>query len=210
MHISGCDRCDAELGREITERDVAAHVATSEGALQLHEEARITERLRQPRCSIRLVDAEAVAGAPRKADQAAGVLLDERLAHRRSARLAILPARRAGACVCLGDDPAQVGVPLARFDEQGDMGAGVQGHLGTGDRPHAEALRGVREFERTVDAVVIGQGERRMAEVGGASGELFRERRAVEERVRRMAVEFDVRHLAVRTPGRRRSSHVSE
>ena len=74
------------------------------------------------------------------------------------------------------------------------MGAAGERHLGAGDRPHAELLRGVGELERAVDAVVVGERERRVAELGGTGGELFRQRGAVEERVRRVAVELDVRH----------------
>ena len=59
-------------------------------------------------------------------------------------------------------------------------------------------LRGVGELERAVDAVVIGEREGRIAELGGAGGELLRQRGPVEERVRRMAVELDVRHIVGR------------
>src|SRR5204862_3388920 len=55
-----------------------------------------------------------------------------------------------------------------------------------------EVLAGVRELERAVDAVVVGERERVVAELGGARGELLRQRRAVEERVRRVCMELDV------------------
>ena len=57
----------------------------------------------------------------------------------------------------------------------------VERHLGAGDRTEPERLRGVRELERAVDAVVIGERERRIAELGGADGQLFGQRGAVEE-----------------------------
>jgi hypothetical protein len=41
----------------------------------------------------------------------------------------------------------------------------------------------VRELERAVDAVVVGQRERLVAELGGACGELLGQRGAVEERI---------------------------
>jgi hypothetical protein len=65
--------------------------------------------------------------------------------------------------------------------------------LGARDRADAERLRRVRELERAVDAVVVGERERRVAELGRLDDELLRQRRPVEERVRRVAVELDVR-----------------
>ena len=67
-------------------------------------------------------------------------------------------------------------------------------HLGAGDRPHAEILRGVRELERAVHPVVVGERERLVAELGGPGGELLRQRGPVEERVRGVAVQLDVAH----------------
>ena len=60
--------------------------------------------------------------------------------------------------------------------------------------PNAEVLRRVRELERAVDAVVVGERERLVPELGRARRELLRLRRAVEERVRGMRVELGVRH----------------
>ena len=57
-------------------------------------------------------------------------------------------------------------------------------------------LRCVRELERAVDAVVVGERERVVAELGGAGGELLGQRRAVEERVRRVRVQLDVARAA--------------
>src|SRR5207253_10808565 len=58
---------------------------------------------------------------------------------------------------------------------------------------HAEVLRRVRELERAVHAVVVGEGERRIAELARLYGELLRQRGAVEERVRRVRMQLDVR-----------------
>ena len=63
------------------------------------------------------------------------------------------------------------------------MRAAAQRHLGAGDRADAEGLRRVRELERAVDAVVVGERERVVAELGGAGGELLGLRGAVEERI---------------------------
>jgi hypothetical protein len=68
-----------------------------------------------------------------------------------------------------------------------------EGHLGAGDRADAERLRRVRELERAVDAVVVGERERLVAELRRLNRELLRQRRPVEERVRRVGMQLDVR-----------------
>ena len=60
------------------------------------------------------------------------------------------------------------------LDEQRHVRASGQGHLGAGDRADAEGGGRVCELERTVDAVVIGERERGVAELGGAGCELLR------------------------------------
>ena len=65
-------------------------------------------------------------------------------------------------------------------------------HLRAGDRPHAEVLRRMRELERAVHTVVVCERERGIAELGGADGELLRQRGTVEKRVRRVRVQLDV------------------
>ena len=72
------------------------------------------------------------------------------------------------------------------------MRAAGERDLGAGDRPDTEVLRGVRELERAVDTVVVGERERLVAELGSPRGQLLRLRRTVEERVRRMRVQLDV------------------
>ena len=112
---------------------------------------------------------------------------------------------RAGRARGVGEEPAEVGV-AARRTRRGAVTwtrLGREGHLGAGDRPHAERLRRVGELERAVDAVVVGQRERRVAELGRPHGKLLGQRGAVEERVRRVAVELDVGHAR---SGRERSS----
>jgi hypothetical protein len=50
-----------------------------------------------------------------------------------------------------------------------------QRHLGARDRAHAERLGGVRELERAVDAVVVGQRQRVVAELGRTGRQLLGE-----------------------------------
>ena len=72
------------------------------------------------------------------------------------------------------------------------MRAAHERHLGARDRAHAEVLRCMGELERAVDAVVVGERERVVAELGRARRKLLRQRRAVEERVRRVRMQLDV------------------
>jgi hypothetical protein len=82
-----------------------------------------------------------------------------------------------------GEEAAEARVALRRLDEQRHVRAADQCHLGAGDRTDAEVLRRVCELERAVDAVVVGERDRLVAELGGAEGELLRVRGAVEERI---------------------------
>jgi hypothetical protein len=91
---------------------------------------------------------------------------------------------RSSSGVRLGEQAAEVGVPLWRLDEQRDVGSCFQADLGAGDRPDAERLRRVCELERPADAVVVGERQGVVAEVGGTGGELLGLRSTVEERVR--------------------------
>ena len=110
---------------------------------------------------VRIAYGEPVARATGETDEPFRVLLDEGLSDGRRQRLAIFSALPAGACMRLGEDAAQVRVATARLDEQGDVMPVLQRHLGAGDRPDAKRLRGVGELERAVDAVVVGERERR-------------------------------------------------
>src|SRR5262249_57945674 len=89
-------------------------------------------------------------------------------------------------------------VSRLRLDEQRDVRAVGERQLRTGDRMHAEVLRSVRELQRSVQPVVVGERERGIAELGGTDGELLRQRRTVEERVRGVRVQLDVRNLPPR------------
>ena len=92
------------------------------------------------------------------------------------------------------EKPAEVRVAARVLDEQRDVSAALERHLRPGDRPHAERLRRVRELERAEDPVVVGEGERLVAELGRAQRELLGQRGAVQEGIGRVRVELDVRH----------------
>ena len=93
-----------------------------------------------------------------------------------------------------GEDPAEVRVPLPALAKQRQVRTTFEGHLGAGDRPDAGELRGMRELERAVDPVVVGERERLVAELGRASRELLGVRRPVEEAVGGVTVQLDVAH----------------
>jgi hypothetical protein len=203
VDVAGRDRADAERLREVAERAVAARVAALVRPLELDVEALGPERLGELARRVRVADAEAVARAAGQAEEAVVALAQERRVERRRHELRAF--LRPGSRVRRGEQPAEVRVAARRLDEQRHVVPPGQRHLGTGDRAHAERLRRVRELERAVEAVVVGERERAVAELGGAERELLRVRRAVEERVRRVAVELDVAGRAAARGSRRRS-----
>ena len=173
------------------ERGVPAGVAALVGPLELDVE-RAGERARERGCAVRVGDGEPVAGAAGEADEPLGVLGDDLGARRGREQVALAPFDpRAG--VRVGQDPAEVLVAAAGLAEERDVArSSSERDLGAGDRAQPEVLGGVGELERAVDAVVVGERERVVAELGRAGGELLGLRGAVEERVGRVRVQLDV------------------
>ena len=101
------------------------------------------------------------------------------------------PGRRVPACAAVRIRQ-RFAYPLLALAEQRHVRAALERDLRAGDRPQPDVLRRMRELERAVDAVVVGQRERLVAELRRPRGELLGMRRAVEERVRRVAVQLDV------------------
>ena len=166
VDVAGRDRLDAERLGEVAQREVPARVAALVRALELDEEALAAEGLRQPRRGVRVAHREAVARAAREADEPVRVLHEQRRIERWRQQLRLASERP---CVRVrgGEQPAEVRVAARRLDEQGDVGAAAERDLGAGDRPDADRLRRVRELERAVDPVVVGERERLVAELGG-------------------------------------------
>src|SRR5437870_705095 len=92
----------------------------------------------------------------------------------------------------LGDEPAQVRIPLGCLGKQRYVRPVEQRQLRARDRLQAERLRFLRERHRAVQAIVVGEGERRIPELRGRERELLGERSAVEKREGGVAVELDV------------------
>ena len=200
VHVAGRDRLHAQRLREIAELGIAARVAALVRPLQLDVEAVAAERARELGGEVRIVDADAGARAAGEADEPF-VVLDEQLrVERRRQRVAcgvVARVRMRGR-----EQAAEVGVALRVFDEERDVRSSLERHLRAGERADAEVLRGVREFERAVDAVVVGQRERRVAELRCPGRELLRLRCSVQEGVGAMGMELDVHRTYVRIPRR--------
>ena len=183
VHVSGRDRLDSEVLCEIAEGGVPASVPAFVRPLELDEEALPAEGLSEPRCRIRVAGAEPSARAAGEADEALGELRHRFHGHRGLegpgmprpyGELSRSRMRRS-------EQPAEIPVATAGLDEQGDVGAAVQRHLGARDRPHPERLCRMRELERAVEAVVVGERERLVAELGCPRRELLGLGRPVEE-----------------------------
>ena len=106
-------------------------------------------------------------------------------------RLPLLPAVQVG----LGDDPAEAGVPLGvpgQHDQMGAVGIGHpgadpgharpgDGELGPEDGGQAEGPGRLGEADHTVEAVVVGQGQRGQTQPDGSGGQLLGMAGPVEE-----------------------------
>ena len=99
------------------------------------------------------------------------------------------------------EDPAEIAPAAPVAHEQGDVAASIGGaaggiwgqvDLGAVDRPDAAVGRDLRQLHRPGDRVVVGQSERRIAELARALRQLLRQRDAVQERVGRVAVQLHV------------------
>ena len=192
------DRADAEGLREGSESGIPARVAALVGPLKLDVEAVWAKRAGQVGGGVRVTDGEPVPRAAGEADEALSFLGEP---GRVEPRIQPLVGVR------LGEEAAEARIALRRLDEQRDVRAVGERRLCAGDRAEAERLRRIRELERPVDAVVVGERERLVTELHRPHGELLRLRGAVEERVGGVAVELDVtrcafRHAQVTLPAR--------
>src|SRR5438067_3180646 len=96
----------------------------------------------------------------------------------------------------LCDQAAQIRVAFGRLSKQRHVSTVEQGQLRAGDGLQAELLRSLRERHRAVQSVVVGKGERGVAELRRGERQLLGEGSAVEKRKRGVAVELDVHKIA--------------
>ena len=181
VDIARGDRGHPEVAGELAESGVPPGVAALVRALELDVEA-ILECIREECGRIGVLDSEPMPGTTRQADQPFALL--QQPAERQLGRERVDAFLRTGTGVRLGEQTAEICVPPRRLDEQGDVDSSFQAELRAGDRPDAERLRRVRELERAADAVVVGERQGVVTEVGGTGGELLGLRSPVEERVR--------------------------
>ena len=165
VDVARGDRAHSEVTSQIPQRRVPAGVSAQVRTLELDEEPLAAERVREPGCGVRIPHREPVSRAAREADEAF-VQIPEPLGIERGLEPVL--------SVALGQETAEVRVALRRFGEERDVRAADECHLGAGDRPDPERLGGMGELERAVDPVVIGQRERRVAELGCARRQLLR------------------------------------
>ena len=181
VDVAGRDRAHAQRLGEVAQRGETARVASLVRALQLDEEAFRPERARQGPRAVRVADRETVPRAAGEADEPLVQLGEQPGVERRRQRLRTF--LWSGPRVRGREQTAEVRVAPRRLDEQRHVRAVRERDLGAGDRPHAERPRRVRELERAVHPVVVGQRERLVAQLGRAGRELLRQRGAVEERI---------------------------
>ena len=186
------DRLHPEVLGKVAERRMTTRVASLVRSLELDEEPLAAERRGEPGCATRVVVREPVPRAAGETDEPFVQLGDGLERRGRREEHAVLFPGRTGARMCSGEDPTEVRVALTALAEQRDVTATFEGHFRPGDRPDTGERSGVRELERAVDAVVIGERKRRVSELDGSRNQLLGMRRTVEERVRRMAVQLDV------------------
>ena len=105
----------------------------------------------------------------------------------------------AGVRVGERDDPAEIAPAALVAHQQREVaaaGAATGGwgqvDLGAVDRSHPALLGRLGQLHRARERVVVGERQRRMAELARAFHQLSRQRYAVQERVRRVAVELNV------------------
>jgi hypothetical protein len=180
VDVAGDDGLHADRVRELPQPRVALRVAPVVRALELDEEPVAPEDRRQLGRAVAAAGRKTVARAAGQADEAFVVRRKQVPVEARRDRLRRLwPRSRVGG----GQQPTEVRVPARGLDEQRDVRPVRQRHFRPGDRPHPERRGRVGELERPVDAVVIRERERLVAELRRARRKLLRVRGSVEERI---------------------------
>ncbi len=192
MDVAGDHGLDAQGLGEVAKARVPSHVPPLERALELDEEAIRPKACGEPGGGVRVLDREPEARAAREADETLVQLLEQRLVERRVQRR--LARLRTGPACAAVSSRHRFAYPCALSTSSVTCDAIPERDLRAGDRPDAERLRSVRELERAVDAVVVGERERLVAELGRANRELLGQRGAVEERVGGVRVKLGICH----------------
>ncbi len=181
VRVAGHDRPYAEVLGEVAESSVSPLVPSLVRPLELDEEALAPECACERRGAVRVPDRESAPRTAGEADEPFVQLGEQRRVERRGQRLGTLLRTRAR--VGCGQQAAEVRVAGRRLHQQRHVRAIGQRDLRPRDGPDAECLRCVRELERAVKPVMVGQRERLVAELGRPGRELFGQRGAVQERI---------------------------
>jgi hypothetical protein len=192
VDVTRRDRLHAEVLGEITEKCVAPRVPSLERPLELDVESIRPKCGCKRRGRIRVDDSQPTPGAAGEANKSLGELQGrlERDPGREWFPVFFPRPPRSG--MGGGEQAAEIPIAASALNEQRDMSTTLERDFRARDRSHPECLRRVRELERAVDAVVIGERESLVSELRCASGELLRLRRPVQKAVRGVTVELDV------------------
>ena len=174
VDVAGGDRGHADALGQPRQRGVPRPVVALERALELDAQVVGAEDRVQALQAGLVVDA--LAGAAAQADEARRVLLERRPRHPRR-RLVLVAVMDVGG----RDDAAEVAPAGGVLDQQRDVAAVLERHLGAVDRAQAEAGGGHGELHRAAQAVVVGQRERVVAELRRRERQLVGQRGPVEE-----------------------------
>jgi hypothetical protein len=183
MDVARRDRLDAEMLGEIAQEPEPPRVPALVGTLELDVEALRAECSGQARSGVRIEQPETSTCTAGETDETLVRLRDRVQRDGRRQRLAVLASDTSRPRMCGRQEPAEVRVPATRLDQQRDVRAAVERDLGARDRPDAEGLRRVRELERPVDPVMIGQRQSLVAELRCAGRQLLGQRSTIEKRL---------------------------
>ncbi len=190
VDVVGGDVAQAVAARQLDEATVAIGVAVDEVLLKLDVDVVATEPLdvAKKRC---FRAGEVFRGDERRhfaalaageGDQAARVAGED---IERKNRLFALACEVGG-----GEQAAEVAVALGRLREQREVVAVGERQLGACDGADAKGFRGLGELHRSVEAVVIGEGEGLVAQFPGAQHQVVGAGGAVEQRPAGVEVEL--------------------
>jgi hypothetical protein len=176
MDVAARHAAQSQARGERGERGVAGAVAGEKRSLQLDAQPFGAESLAQPPHAGLLV--HAVLRAAGQADQPLGVCANGLQRDRRRRRLA-----RAFAGVGVGErqQAAEVAPAALAGDQQREVTSVGEAELGAVNRAQTQSASCVCELHRAIDAVMVGQRERLVAELERGGGELLGQRGAVEE-----------------------------
>ena len=191
----GGDDAYSEVSRQPDEAAIAGRLSLHQVALELDEDvfdaepvhisAQMSFGLRRP--SLRRERGYGSPGASGQQYEAVGAVAQGLDGQARLTASAFPHARER-------EQLAQVGVTSPVLYQQRQVGAVVHRGLRSGNRADADVAGDARELHRAAQVVVVGQRQRRVAQIAGAQEQFFDPRRPLPERVCAVTVQFRVLH----------------